>query len=169
MVRGRSYVYEWINKVNGKWYIGSHDGSNPNYKASGKLINKAFNKYGMDNFICHKFYCDDYRKQEQDALVKKDAMNDPMSYNLTNIARSWDHISWKGIPKSEETKKKMSESAKGRKRPDLSERNRKHPPKKGAPKKTVVEGIEYKSRKEAAEKLGINYSTFKWMLKHNRI
>lgn len=113
------YVYEWINKLNGKWYIGSHDGTNPNYTAGGIAINKAFEKYGIDNFLCRKFKCNDYRKQEDDALKRRDAFNDPMSYNMKNSAIGGD--TWTGRKHSQSTKNKMSKAKKGIKRKPFSE------------------------------------------------
>ena len=81
------YVYKWVNNLNKKWYIGSHDGSNLDYTASGILINHAFNKYGIKNFtkyIIHEG--EDYRLVEELSLQSQDAANDPMSYNLKNAA-----------------------------------------------------------------------------------
>jgi hypothetical protein len=44
-------IYEIINTVNNKRYIGKDKHNNPNYFGSGKLINKAIEKYGKDKFI----------------------------------------------------------------------------------------------------------------------
>ena len=45
------FVYKWTNKVNRKWYIGSHKGyPEDKYTAGGKLIKEAFKKYGIENF-----------------------------------------------------------------------------------------------------------------------
>lgn len=46
------YIYETTNLINGKKYIGQHHASEFEwwYKGSGKLIKKAFDKYGFDNF-----------------------------------------------------------------------------------------------------------------------
>jgi group I intron endonuclease len=43
-------VYKVTNKVNGKIYIGKDSHDNPSYLGSGKLITRAINKYGKDNF-----------------------------------------------------------------------------------------------------------------------
>ena len=104
------FVYEWINMINGKWYIGSHCGNNKNYTTSGIAINRAIKKYGIDNFICHKFYCDDYREQEELALIRKDARNNPMSYNLKNAAIGGDTRS--GFKISDEVKLKIQQGSK---------------------------------------------------------
>lgn len=46
------YLYQITNKINGKIYIGVHqtEDINDGYMGSGVLINKAFDKYGLDNF-----------------------------------------------------------------------------------------------------------------------
>lgn len=44
------YIYKITNKINGKWYIGKHNGTNPNYMGSGKLLKQAYKKYGKENF-----------------------------------------------------------------------------------------------------------------------
>ena len=119
------FVYEWINKINNKYYIGSHKGTpDDGYTSSGIAIRKAFKKYGIDNFTRHVFLCNNYREEEDRALKRKDAMNDPMSYNMKNDAiGGFEHINENGLnpsypgmikPKhSEESKKKMSQSHKG--------------------------------------------------------
>ena len=37
------YVYRWNDNTNGMWYIGSHNGSRPNYIGSGVYFKKAYN------------------------------------------------------------------------------------------------------------------------------
>lgn len=44
-------IYKITNLINNKIYIGKDTTSNPNYFGSGLLINRAFEKYGKENFI----------------------------------------------------------------------------------------------------------------------
>jgi len=46
------YLYEIKNNLNGKIYVGVHttDDMNDSYMGSGKVINRAIQKYGIDNF-----------------------------------------------------------------------------------------------------------------------
>jgi group I intron endonuclease len=44
-------IYETINKINGKRYIGKDKHNDPNYLGSGVLLNKAIKKYGRENFV----------------------------------------------------------------------------------------------------------------------
>ena len=155
----RGYVYVWINTINEKWYIGSHNGSNPNYKASGEAINAAFEKYGIQNFICRKFYCENYREVEDRILKKLDAANDRMSYNLKNSAVGGDtsknidysklSVAMKGRSKSTEHKLKIGAGNRGTKRPDLSERNR------NSGRKCSIDGVTYASIAEAMRRTGL--------------
>lgn len=44
-------IYKITNLINNKIYIGKDTTSDPNYFGSGLLINRAFEKYGKENFI----------------------------------------------------------------------------------------------------------------------
>ena len=101
------FVYKWNDASNGKWYIGSHTGHpKDGYIGGGKLFNKAYSKR-KESFSREIIYFGhDHRELEEFILQELDAMNDPMSYNLTN--------NWKGVTRhTEETKRKISESKKG--------------------------------------------------------
>jgi len=110
----KSYVYCVTNKVNGKYYIGSHCGTNPKYMGSGVALKHAFRKYGRDQFEkTVLYYCDDYQKHEGKLLVALDAANDPKSYNLTNAGSGGSA----GRVYSEETRRIMQEKHGGKNNP----------------------------------------------------
>lgn len=84
---GVGYVYRWVNLVNGEMYIGSHDGGDPRYTASGILIRRAFKKYGMDKFSRQILYIGpNFREEEERFLILVDAASSDEYYNLKNSA-----------------------------------------------------------------------------------
>ena len=120
-----NYIYLITNKINGKIYIGKHstDNLNDGYMGSGRLIKKAIQKYGIENFIKEYLaFCD-----SEDALnylekfyIKKYKAKE-VGYNLTDGGEGClgfhpDHRGPKnsmyGKHLSEETKKKLSKAAK---------------------------------------------------------
>ena len=110
----KSYVYVVTNNINGKYYIGSHCGSNPKYMGSGVALQYAFKKYGRENFtkeVLH--YCEDYQKQEGLLLVALDAAKDPKTYNLTNAGSGGSA----GRPYAESTRKLMQHKHGGKRNP----------------------------------------------------
>lgn len=114
------YIYRITNNINHKTYIGQHkycksllveDG----YMGSGVILKKAQKKYGIENFskeiitiamsrseanVLEKYYIEKERKEN--------------TYGCYNVADGGQGGAWnKGIPCSEETKKKISETLKG--------------------------------------------------------
>lgn len=107
-----AYVYQIINKINGRKYIGSSRKNivDLNYYGSGKLIIQAIKKYGINNFE-RKILWEgegDARLMEQFHLLKVNAANNPLYYNLTNDSRG-------NSLHTNETKKTISEKLTGRK------------------------------------------------------
>lgn len=110
--KGKSGVYRWINKVNGKTYIGSSANLgkrlsnyyNLSYISSGNMsINKALIKYGYSNFTLEILeYCD-----RKDILVREQYYLDlcKPEYNILKVAGS--NL---GYIHSENTIAKMRES-----------------------------------------------------------
>lgn len=122
---GVGYVYRWVNLVNGKMYIGSHDGSKRHYRASGVAIRLAFDKYGIENFRREYLYIgEDFRSEEERLLKLVDAMRNPWYYNMHNSATGVgsgpdNHRYGKpgtriGATHTEAAKKKISEIHKGK-------------------------------------------------------
>ena len=69
-------VYKTTNKINGKIYIGCHQTTNitDEYLGSGKLLKRAIEKYGKENFvreIIASFKTDKEMFDEEKILISK--------------------------------------------------------------------------------------------------
>ena len=148
------YVYKWVNNLNGKWYIGSHNGSNPDYRASGLAINKAFNKYGIDNFTRYILYTGEgYTLIEDLAIKSHNAVDDPMSYNLMGGACGGrTSTTWSSTNRPCKCGQKE-----GYKQTEEHKRKRVY-------KETIVNGITYESQKAAATALGISARSLRFKI-----
>lgn len=121
-------IYRVTNNINGKTYIGQHKYNNEDnpmqgYKGSGRILWKAYKKYGYENFTMEVLY---KRIQYQDTvnsmeiwMIDKERKNNPNGcYNILDGGLGFDGKSpWNKGKKgcySEETLQKMSESAKKR-------------------------------------------------------
>lgn len=111
------YIYETVNLVNGRKYIGQHTSSvfDSNYKGSGKLLRQAFEKYGWDNFsvrmLCPCFSQEELDAEEIDYIAHCNAVESPDYYNLQAGGQSG-NISGSKLSKS--TRLAMSRSQTGR-------------------------------------------------------
>ena len=114
-------IYKTTNLVNGKQYIGKDKHNNPNYIGSGTYLKKAIKKYGKENFkkeileVCSS--SKELMEREEYWLNYYDAGGDPNFYNTHNYSY--------GCPShSEETRRKMSESRKGKPKKKHSEESK---------------------------------------------
>lgn len=128
-------IYKITNKLNGKIYIGKHQTKdlNDGYMGSGKLITRAIQKYGFENFekeILFIFKTETEMNAKEAELVTHEFVNEETNYNLcpggrggfgylnanglNNAGKDWDTISLK-----------KSKKLKGVSRPEISERNKK--------------------------------------------
>ena len=114
------YIYKTTNLVNGKIYIGQHKSNtfDSNYKGSGKLIRRAFEKYGFDTFettlIVECKDKSDLNKMEKQ-LIKLYNSNDlSIGYNISKGGDGGDTFS--GLTDEEKLTRnqKSSKSMKGR-------------------------------------------------------
>jgi len=113
-------VYRVTNNVNGRYYIGVHktDDLNDGYMGSGILIQRALKKHGKENFtreILASFDDADSAYLEEKRLVDEALVRDGRSYNLREGGY--------GGRMCEDSRRKVSQSLTGRKRPDISGEN----------------------------------------------
>jgi len=110
-----NFVYVITNKVNGKQYVGDHstDELNDNYLGSGTYIKHAIKKYGKDFFykeIVEHFENKEIAFNAQEKYIQKYNTLTPNGYN---ISPSGGFLN--GGNHSKESRKKISESMKGKK------------------------------------------------------
>ena len=89
MSKYKAFVYEWVNLINGKKYIGGHIGDeNDSYIGSGVAFRADLKKYGLVNFerkiLEYLKDSNELRKVETAWLTKVDAMNNEEYYNRSN-------------------------------------------------------------------------------------
>lgn len=80
-------VYNTTNLINSKTYIGAHKTNNldDEYVGSGKYINRAINKHGIENFskeIIFRAVSEDIMYWIERMLVDEEHVKDSMTYNL---------------------------------------------------------------------------------------
>jgi group I intron endonuclease len=108
---GTGYVYLWTNLINGKQYIGKHQGTDPNYIGSGILFKAAVKKYGIENFVRVILYVGPrFEDVEIEILKAISADKNRKYYNMV------DHKG--GVPSgyqfSDEARKRMSKASIGK-------------------------------------------------------
>jgi group I intron endonuclease len=136
-------LYQTTNLVNQKIYVGKHVTKNldDGYLGSGKLLMKAINRYGIENFNrivlleCHSL---EELNQAEANLVTPEFVARDDTYNIAlGGGGGWYHVNiddrpdnkFRGRSHSNESKQKISQKMRGRKYPykkrDLTEEARK--------------------------------------------
>lgn len=106
-------IYKTTNLINGKIYVGQDSTNNPKYLGSGLLLEKAFIKYGIENFkkeILEK--CSS--KKELDLreifwIEKLNSINKKIGYNIAKGGSGGDTISGKRKSEKEKFRKFLSD------------------------------------------------------------
>lgn len=90
-------VYETINKVNGKRYIGKDKFNDPSYLGSGRILVKAIKKYGKDCFfktileVCNSD--EELNEREKHWIELMNAQKSSLYYNIGEGGSGGDNIS----------------------------------------------------------------------------
>lgn len=115
-------IYKTTNNITGKFYIGTHktNNKNDNYMGSGKYLNYALQKYGLENFTKEILFeynnADDMFAKEAE-IVNEDFLASENTYNLKKGGTGgFDYINqnelykkgWKN--RTEESIRKMRDS-----------------------------------------------------------
>lgn len=188
-------VYKITNKINGKIYIGiTNQGSGVRYykhwsdarKGDPCPMHKAMAKYGKENFTLEIIdFADTYEelKEKEKFYIKKfNSMDRSIGYNLTeggdgtfgrfHSEETKEKIRQKALGRkaSEEAKKKMSESRKGKcsdkMKSHLQEISKIRCHKVYQYDKDLNFIAEYESMRKASEATGINRDTIRLQLKN---
>ena len=113
------YIYKTTNLINGKIYIGQHKCSSwdNNYKGSGTVLFRAFNKYGFDNFKCELLETvesqEELNNREKYYIDLFDSRNTLVGYNISEGGIGGSHPAWnKGLTK--ETSESVNKYTKSR-------------------------------------------------------
>lgn len=121
----KHYVYKTINDINGKFYIGVHqskDIENDPYYGSGRNLKRAIKKYGKKNFhreILFEFDTSEEAYKKEIEIVNCDFLKeyDGQIYNISPGGyggRIYTTPPWLGKKHTEEEKRKISESNRGK-------------------------------------------------------
>jgi len=148
-----NFIYITTNLVNGKQYVGSHDGDeNDSYLGSGQLFTKKINEYGKKNFkrkILEE--CDtSFNLILETKYIKEYNTLVPNGYNISPTGGHQ-----QGGKLSEETKRKMSKKKIGKKRKPFSEEHKKRISESNKGKKFIPfskESIEKMSKSHKGKK-----------------
>jgi len=132
-------IYILENKINGKCYVGQtiqdFNRRIKNHKSSRTLIGNALRKYGIDNFI--KTLIEVPAEELNELEIKYIKEHNSISPNGYNLTYGGDKPpSHKGLKRSEETKKKLSETKLGEKNPMFG----KHPSEEHRRKMSEMKG-----------------------------
>ena len=111
-------VYRVTNKINGKFYIGTHKTKNLNdgYMGSGKYLLRSIEKHGLENFEKEILFVYDNAEEmyaKEAAIVNADFLAEENTYNLKiGGMGGWDYVNAPGFLDAEF---RITRARKGRK------------------------------------------------------
>lgn len=93
-------LYKTTNLINGKIYVGIHNGSNRHYLGSGKLLKLAIEKYGRKNFKRETLLTFDRKeeayKKEADIVNSAFILREDTYNMILGGAGGWSHVDTSG-------------------------------------------------------------------------
>lgn len=116
------YTYRIDNLINGKYYYGKHSAESldNDYMGSGKLIIKAIDKWGIENFkktILKTFPTSEEAFAHEAEIVTQKEVDDPMCYNIALGGHGGNTYAGKSEEELDILYKKLSDSHKGQQSP----------------------------------------------------
>lgn len=117
-MNGYGYIYITENLINGKKYIGQHksESLDESYKGSGIILQRAFNKYGIENFKTEILeWCqsrEELNEREKYWISYHNAVDDPMFYNIARGGEGGDTISGMSDERRSEVAQHSKEASK---------------------------------------------------------
>ena len=103
-------IYKTVNLVNGKIYIGQDSNNNSEYLGSGLLLNRAIEKYGIENFEKNILeQCntrDELNEREKYWIKKLGSLDREIGYNISTGGSGGDNFT--NNPNKEEIREKLS-------------------------------------------------------------
>ena len=91
-------IYKTTNNINGKYYIGKHKTQDldDNYLGSGKILKRAIEKHGIDNFTKAYLFIFDNEEDmnnKENEIVSEEFIKEDTNYNLKIGGEGgWDYI-----------------------------------------------------------------------------
>lgn len=112
-------IYETINKITGRKYIGKHitENINDNYLGSGIYLQKAIKKYGRENFqkkVLFVFENETDMNNKEKELVNEELINDTNYYNISLGGQGGITVLYKNHPDYQKTCEKIKKIQKQR-------------------------------------------------------
>lgn len=114
------YIYKTTNKINGKIYVGQHIGTllDPEYYGSGKYLNNAIRKYGVNNFTVEVLeFCETKESLNQREIFwihELQSQNHDIGYNISFGGDGGDTFTYQSEEDKELIRQKSGRSTKGK-------------------------------------------------------
>lgn len=139
-------IYKTTNTLNGKYYIGAHNGTKRSYKGSGVALQRAMKEHGRENFVrevLERFDTEEEMYAREAELVNEALVKDRNSYNIATGGKGGP-----GQPKSEAHKQAIRDNHLRKSNPGAGRKPKMDP-------KAFIELCDAKGKRKAAEDLGI--------------